>query len=60
MHAYHETISYLVAEIPFIVHACKSKCQLSVIDFIMCAHRHYSYILNISWLPGDRYIGIDR
>ena len=57
MHAYHETISYLVVEISFIVHACKSKCQLSVIAFIMCAHPHYSYILNISWLSGDR---IDR
>ena len=54
MLVYHETISYLVVEISFIVHACKSKCQLSVIAFIMCAHPHYSYILNISWLPGDR------
>ena len=54
MHAYHETISYLVAEISFIVHACKSKCQLSVFSFVMYAHWHYSYVLNIIWLPGDR------
>ena len=44
MYADHKTISYLVVEISFIVHACKSKCQLSVIAFIMCVHLHYSYI----------------
>ena len=54
MYADHKTISYLVVEISFIVHARKSECQLSVIAFIMCGHPHFSYILITSWLPGDR------